>query len=123
MPTNSERMQFLLGDVDRVNPFLTDQEYADALAFYPDWRLATAYLADSLASRAINSPTSFTATGDMSISWTDRARAWRSLAQSLRDEVASGAGPSMSVIAVTRRDAVSGGDAEYSRARYRLLGG
>lgn len=118
MPTDSERMQFLLGDVDRVTPFLTDQEYADALAFYPDWRLATAYLADSLASRAINSPTSFSATGDMSVSWTDRARAWRLLAKSLRDDAAVGVGPSMTVTAMTRQDISVGAGAEYSRSRY-----
>ncbi len=79
-------MQRTLGD---PGTFFPDVDYVDALTLYADRRLAAAWLADQLAARAINQPTSFTATGDLSVSWADRAKGWERLAIRLRQQVAA----------------------------------
>lgn len=70
-----------------LNP---DATISAILAMYPDdWRLACADVAEGLASRFAQEPDSFTATGDMSVSWRDRVKQWQWLAQQLRAESAA----------------------------------
>lgn len=78
-------MQRTLGD---PGTFFPEGDYTEALTLYVDRRLATAWLADRLAARAINQPTSFTAVGDMAVGWADRAKGWERLAVRLRQQVA-----------------------------------
>lgn len=85
-----ESIRFALGLVGESAGLIDDTDILRYLDLYPsDWRLAGASLATALASRAINRPTSFTATGKMSISWGDRAKTWLSIAKSLREQVAA----------------------------------
>jgi hypothetical protein len=89
-PTDSENIRFILGAFGDNEALLDETEIQHALLLYPDsWRLAAAHIADSLASRALNNPTSFTLTGLMQVSWADRARSWANIAKSLRAEVAA----------------------------------
>lgn len=121
-PTDAERIRYVLGATGALEGVLTDAEIESALLAYTDWRLAGAYIADALASRAINDPQSFTLTGTMSVSWGDRAKMWQSQAKMLRDdyrasetaEVAKG----MQVVAL-RREMYQQDPAEYTRPRNR----
>jgi hypothetical protein len=89
-PTDSENIRFILGAFGDNEALLDETEIQHALLIYPDsWRLAAAHIADSLASRALNNPTSFTLTGLMQVSWADRAKSWSNIAKSLRAEVAA----------------------------------
>lgn len=85
--TDLDRMRDALGDINLESPFAPDETYLARLQEAGDnWRLAGAAMARSFASRAINSPTSFTATGDMSVSWADRAKSWLTIAAALEAE-------------------------------------
>lgn len=83
-----ENIRFTLALTGESATLVTDNEIIRQLELYPtDWRLAAAALADHLASRAINRPTSFSATGKMSVTWADRAKAWQNTASALRKQV------------------------------------
>jgi hypothetical protein len=77
------RMRQAVGDTDLAEPFEPDVTYTALLLEASDWRLAAAALSRSLAARAINRPSSFTAVGDLTVSWSDRANAWLRLATAL----------------------------------------
>lgn len=84
-----DRMRYALGDIDVTAPFDPDVAYLAKLALHVDWRLAAAAIARSLAARAISAPESFTAVGDMSISWSSRADKWLRIAGALEQAVAA----------------------------------
>lgn len=124
MPTPVEQVRFALGATGDFASLVTEEEIEFALASYPaDWRLAAGYLASNLASRAINDPESFTLTGTMSISWPDRAAAWRSTAWNLRQEAAQIAKQAAAPVSIHRtqlqRRQLDIQHAEYSRPRRR----
>lgn len=82
-------MRDALGDVNIEEPFAPDETYLARLNdANGSWRLAAAAMARSFASRAINDPSSFGATGDMTVSWNDRSSAWLKIAQSLEADAA-----------------------------------
>lgn len=82
-------IRYILGAVGGFATIVSDDEIRFAMETYPsDWRLAAAFMADSLASRAITDPSSFSLTSVMSVSWANRAEEWRKLAVSLRSEAA-----------------------------------
>jgi hypothetical protein len=116
-----ETIRYILGATGSMAGLVTDQEITDALAVYPsDWRLAAAYIADSLSSRAINDPESFALTGVMNVGWGDRAASWSRLAAKLRTQVAEEAGDNtIGPVQATmlRREFRNAEPAEYSRRR------
>jgi hypothetical protein len=117
-----ESIRYILGAVGPLAGIISDEEITDALLVYPtDWRLAAAYVADSLASRAINDPESFGLTGVLTVSWGDRAAAWSRLSAQLRTQVAEDSvnNGSIGAIQVTRlrREFLNAEPAEYSQAR------
>ena len=116
-----ESIRYILGAVGPLEGIISDEEITDALLVYPsDWRLAAAYIADSLASRAINDPESFGLTGVLTVSWGDRAAAWSRLSARLRTDVAEDTASSqLGAIQVTRlrREFLNADPAEYSQAR------
>lgn len=96
LPTDLDRMRDILGDVDLDNPMAPDVTYSARLqAASGNWKLAAAAMARSFASRAINNISSFSATGDMSISWNNRARDWLLLAEQLEAEVSADQGEAL----------------------------
>lgn len=121
-PSDSERIRYILGAVGALESVLTDAEIDDALALYEDWRLAGAYIADSLASRAINDPNSFTLTGTLSVSWGDRAKMWQSQAKTLRDDYRASETQEVAMglqVVELRRQMYGREPAEYTRPRNR----
>ncbi len=88
-PTTEENIRFILGATGANSTLLTALEIDHAMVLYPtNWRLAAAFIAEALAARAINDPTSFALAGTLNVSWADRAKTWKSIANSLRDEAA-----------------------------------
>lgn len=88
LATDLDRMRDALGDVNVEAPFAPDETYLARLNEAGSWRIAAAAMARSFAARAINDPSSFTAVGDMSVSWNDRASAWLRIASALESEAA-----------------------------------
>lgn len=94
LTSDLDRMRDILGDVDVDNPLSPDVTYLARLQQAGgSWKLAAASMARSFASRAINKMSSFSATGDMSISWNNRANDWLKLAQALEAEEAASQSP------------------------------
>ena len=77
------RMRQAVGDTHVTNPFEPDVTYTALLLDVSNWRLAAAGMARSLAARAINRPSSFTSSGDITVSWADRASSWLKVANAL----------------------------------------
>lgn len=89
LPTPLDRMRDALGDIDVEAPLAPDETYMTRLNDAGgSWRLAAAAMARSFASRAISEPSSFTATGDMSVSWNNQAATWLKIAQALEADAA-----------------------------------
>lgn len=93
LPTTLDRMRFAVGDInftelDTSGALRQDEEYDALVLLTGDWRLAVADMADSLAAQYAQSPDSFTAQGDMSVSWRERVSTWLSVARRYRTEVA-----------------------------------
>ena len=117
--TEIDRMRDALGDINVAAPFAPDETYLARLEEAAgDWRLAGAAMARSFASRAINSPTSFTAVGDVAVSWADRANAWLKIAAHLEAEssrvVVSVQPRSFWVAQSVRDEQLAESDGEYS---------
>jgi hypothetical protein len=96
LSTEKDIVRFKVGDIDvttnadgRTNALRPDVEYLAVLDLHGDWRLATADMAESLASQYAQEPDSFTATGDMSVSWKERVKQWQWLASQMRSAVAA----------------------------------
>lgn len=115
LSTDADLMRFKVGDsVVGLDASGTEQalrpdaEYLALLALHGDWRLAAADMAESLASQYAQEPDSFSASGDMSVSWKERVKQWQWLAQTLRSEVAAEVAATSGIISVgtTRFDAV-----------------
>jgi hypothetical protein len=89
MPTDAENVRFVLGATGDNASLLTDTEIEHAIVLYPlSWRLAAAALAERLAALATQKrqPVSFSAAGEMSVSWADDAAKWQSIAKRLKEE-------------------------------------
>lgn len=116
----ARRIRFRLNDTDPENPLISDEELATAMSNYPDWRLAAASLADMLALRERNRPTSFQVSGEFGIAWTDRAKMWSSIAAALRREVADEQRANQSMSSITSRQLTRDSgmpDPDYVRPR------
>lgn len=114
--TDLDWMRHALGDTNTAAPFAPDVTFLAYLDTAGNiWRLAAAALARSLASRAINQPTSIPVGGG-SLSWSDRAAQWLKIAATLEAEASRlgiGSGGGLWVAEVERSDMVSD-DGEYS---------
>lgn len=88
-PSIEQQIRYILGAYGDTASLLSEQEIADALVLYPqDWRLAAAYIAESLSNRAVNDPSSFTLAGVMTVSWASRGASWAATAKRLREAYA-----------------------------------
>ena len=114
-------IRYILGAIGALEGLVSEDEILDAILVYPtDWRLAAAFIADSLASRAINDPESFGLTGVMNVGWGDRAGGWSRLAARLRTQVAEESGtsaPGQIQTVMLKREFLSAEPEEYSRPR------
>lgn len=92
--TPRDRIRHAIGDMqftalDTTGALRQDEEYDAVMGLYLDWRIAAAVMAESLASEYAQAPDSFSASGDMSVSWKDRISTWLQTARQMRSEVAA----------------------------------
>jgi len=102
LTSDVDRMRFNVGDIHvgldaggTEQALRPDVEYLALLDLNQNWKLATAEMADSLASEYAQEPDSFSASGDVSVSWGVRVEQWRNLSQRLRAEAAAAAAASV----------------------------
>lgn len=91
LATDLDWMRYRLGDTsnDPATEWLPDETYEAELAIHSDRRLAAASIAIALSNSPNMALTSFSASGDMSVSWGDRRKHLLEVAKLLRDEVAA----------------------------------
>ena len=75
-------------------------------------------MAEAVAVKIEQDPSSFTATGDFSVSWSDRTRSLRASAVRLRQEAAIEGAGGVTSVALSREGSAS---AEYRADAYRRL--
>lgn len=123
LPSAQDRMRQLLGDTN-VSPaesaLIPDETYQARLTEHGE-TLATAILAESLAARFGQEPTSVGSDGE-TYNWSDRAKTWLELAARLRDTLAAaavaGASSAGQTARVYRPDIRDPRNPEYAGSEY-----
>lgn len=123
VPSMLDRIRLITGDTggDEAAEYFSDVTYEAAIVEHENWKLAAAFMADAVAVKIEQDPTSYTATGDFAVSWTDRTRSLRSQAIRLRQEAAieDAAGTAGVIsVALSRGGSVT---PEYRLTQYRRL--
>jgi hypothetical protein len=124
LPTTLDRIRLIVGDTsnDVATEWFLDDTYEAEIANYTNWKLAAAAMAEAVAVKIEQEPRSFTATGDMAVSWGDMTRSLRLQATRLRAEAAAedaASGNGITSVALSR-DGTSAA-AEYRASAYRGL--
>lgn len=90
LPTIRDRIRSIVGDTAGIETDETfpDSTYDAVIELHANWKLAAAEMAEKVAVSIEQDPTSYTATGDMSVGWGDRTRSLRAVATRLRAEAA-----------------------------------
>lgn len=83
-----DKIRGKIGDI-KDPPAIPDETYLSVIAQFADWRLACAEMADQLASVFLTRVQTFSRSGGISVSWSQRAENLRKLAVRLRQEVAT----------------------------------
>lgn len=124
LPTTLDRIRMIVGDTssDVDTELFPDETYNATIAEHTNWKLAAAAMADAVAVKIEQDPTSFTAVGDMSVGWSDRTRSLRATASRLRDEAGAEDAPvNNTVVSVPLTRGTSSGNGEYRDNRYSRL--
>lgn len=122
--TDRDRIRLITGDTtgDPVQEFFPDRTYDATLAMYSTWKLAAAAMAEAVAVKIEQDPSSFTAVGDVAVGWSDRTRSLRAQAVRLRQEAMSETSLLGTVVSIQATRAGRGSEGlEYSPRSYRRL--
>lgn len=123
LPTTLDRIRLIVGDTsnDADAEIFPDTVYTATIAEHDNWKLAAAAMAEAVAVRIEQDPTSVSFPQDMAVGWTDRTRSLRATAARLRAEAAA---EDAALLGAVRSVAlVRGGSAtsEYRPSAYRGL--
>src|SRR6476661_5671709 len=83
LPTDLDKARFLLGDTS-ASELLTDDHIEAVLGLYP-FNSAVAFMAEGLAARFAQNPSSVSLPSGLSVAWSERVKQWKALAQQMRD--------------------------------------
>lgn len=121
LTTVRDRIRMIVGDTSGVEEeeFFLDESYDAVIAQHSNWKIAAAVMAEGVAVKIEQDPSSFTAVGDMSVGWSDRTRMLRDIAKRMRAEAAAeDSSIDNSIVSVPLVRQGSGGAAEYVPSRY-----
>lgn len=128
LPSLLDRIRLIVGDtsgpLDGAGDaeILPDETYLATIAEYDNWKLAAAAMAEAVAVRIEQDPTSVSFPADMSVGWSDRTRSLRATAVRLRSEAAAESQATTSgITSVTLTRDGGAGRSEYRDTRYRTL--
>lgn len=97
LPDDLSKARAWLGDTGDVE-LVTDDHIEAVLALYGSLGPAVAFLADELAVRFAQQPDSVRLPSGLSVSWSDRVKAWQALAANARRGVLSGGGGTLTQV-------------------------
>jgi len=88
LTTTRDRIRLIVGDTsnDVATEIFPDATYDAVIAQYDGWKYAAADMADAVAVQLDRKVSAFTATGDMSVQYSDQAKTLRAKAIALRKE-------------------------------------
>lgn len=91
LPTTLDRIRLIVGDTsnDPETEIFPDTVYTATIAEHDNWKLAAAAMAEAVAVKIEQDPTSVSFPQDLSVGWTDRTRSLRATATRLRAEAAA----------------------------------
>lgn len=124
LATLRDRIRMIVGDTtgDPSTEFFLDESYDAVISQHTNWKVAAAVMAEGVAVKIEQDPSSFTAVGDMSVSWNDRTRMLREVAKRLRTEAAAeDLATDNKVVSEALIRPGSGSAAEYVPSRYSRL--
>lgn len=87
LATVLDRIRFTLGDTDvdpETNALKPDEEYLAVIAATASEEEAIALMAEALATQIMQDPDSYSESGGISVSWTQRIKTWLALADQYR---------------------------------------
>ncbi len=114
LETDLDKARAQLGDTsnDSATELLTDDHIETVLSIYSTFDLALAFMADELAVRFAQEPGSVSLPSGLSVSWSERVKEWRRIADNARSGVLSG---TSSMSFVTRTLGIPTTTEEFSR--------
>src|SRR5690606_33646947 len=91
LPTTLDRIRLIVGDTsnDETVEVFPDSVYLAEIDNYTNWKLAAAAMAEAVAVRIEQDPSSVAFPQDISVGWADRTRQLRATAVRLRQEAAA----------------------------------
>ncbi len=117
--TVRDRIRKMIGDTDVDAEFFPDATYDAELAQAgAAWKIAAASMAESLAVVLENRVSSFTAPGDLAVSWSGRTTTLRSLAARLRAEAEADAGTGDALVTSVQLTRGGSSESEYRPSDY-----
>lgn len=106
LPEDRDKARFLLGDTASTE-LLADDLYDVVLALYP-FNSAVAFMAEGLAARFAQNPSSVSLPSGLAVSWSERVKYWKGLAAQMRSGGVTASG------AFSRTPTRSDGYADYA---------
>jgi hypothetical protein len=107
LATDLDIARFTLGDTDSANVLLSNEHITATIALYTPLNVAVALMAEGLAARYAQKPSSVGLPSGLSVSWSERVKFWLNLAKRLRETGSiTGASTAFSV-PVSRTDGYS----------------
>lgn len=93
LPTDLDKARMLLGDTsnDSSTELLTDDHIDAVLGLY-SFNSAVAFMAEGLAARFAQDPSSVSLPSGLSVAWSERVKYWKGIAQQMRDGGVVGGG-------------------------------
>lgn len=120
LPTTLDRIRLLVGDTsdDEATELFPDDTYTAEIERHANWKLAAATMAEAVAVKIEQDPTSVNIPGEVAVGWQDRTRSLRATAARLRAEAAAeGAAVTHGITSVGLTRAGTGDMAEYRDTR------
>lgn len=97
LETDLDKARAMLGDTSTTE-LLTDDHIETVLAMYSTFDLALAFMADELAVRYAQEPGSVSLPSGLSVSWAERVKEWRRIADNARLGVLSAGTSALSFV-------------------------
>lgn len=114
LPTTRDRIRFALADTsgDPATEIVADQTYDALLAAFPDWRQAAVAIGGATLAALQNDVKSYTAPGDLSVTFRDPSRIEAQIAAWQGEIVAGIADANLGKVVTITSDYLTGYEAE-----------
>lgn len=123
LATTLDQIRLITGDTsdDEATEWFPDDTYQAEIDRYTNWKLAAASMAEAVAVKIEQNPTSVNVQGEVAVSWQDRTRSLRATAARLRTEAAAEDATANGIASVVLQRDGTRAAGEYRTSAYRGL--